>query len=366
MHFFVELCHYFLRINIMELESTMKVEFFMHKIGFLIEKSYLLWYNELTKSPKRRILKELFEQKMAKKAYVLIFNNSAGKCVSEKIALKVENLLLMKKQKCLVLDCDNKEKIMEAYYSLRDDDYSVVFVVFGGDGTLSVFVNFALKNNLDGKICVYPSGTANDFATFLHSPKKLEKFVEMALKEEIIVTDVAKVNNTYCINAIGSGNFSNGCTTYTSISKRRFGKLGYYFKCVWLSFRLRPAKLNLTINSQNYSGEYLFFYCVNSKTAGGFRLFAPLAELNDNAFDFIGVKKCGFFAFWGLVFKILFGKHLNDKNIIYVKTKNFKLSIEDKNTQFEKCDIDGNSINNKNIEMAVIPQKLKFIYNKRK
>ena len=55
---------------------------------------------------------------------------------------------------------------IETHVAQMDKDYDIV-VASGGDGTVNIVLNALMHNNLKMPLGIIPSGTANDFATFL-------------------------------------------------------------------------------------------------------------------------------------------------------------------------------------------------------
>lgn len=307
-----------------------------------------------------------------KKAF-LIYNSGAGKNKSKVKAQKL-TLELEKRGVKVVGFESNSRETDQKFASMLEKNEGNVVICLGGDGTLGAVVRTLCENKIDLPIAVLPCGTANDFATAGKIPKNVKKFVNFLFENTPVETDVAKVegtsnlceestkndgNNsengaetenkqsaqvsqTYVINAVGSGNFSNGVTVYSSRAKRILGKFGYYIKCVAEFFRMKSCVLDFDCDGEKFSADTLMYYFVNAERAGGFNHFAPVAKINDGKFDLVVVKKCGFFSCLKLFAQIVFGKHLKNKNIITREISIAKVSGGENHPKFFRCDIDGN------------------------
>jgi len=72
------------------------------------------------------------------------------------------------------------------------------------------------------------------------------------------------------------------------------------------------------------------FFVGLTNSVGGFEQIAPDAKLDDGKFTLIIVKKSNIFELMRLAAELLNGKHLDDPNVIYVKTSQIKVDPIDK------------------------------------
>lgn len=296
----------------------------------------------------------------------LIYNSGAGKNRSAKYAKKLIEEFSSRGISAQGFESNSRETDQEFSKILEKSEGNIV-VCLGGDGTLGAVVRTLYENKIDMPIAVFPCGTANDFATAGRVPKNTKRFVDFLLSAEPVTTDIARVfgscgdcsvdqkpNETYVINAVGSGNFSNGVTVYSSRAKRFFGKFGYYIQCVIEFFKMKSCVLNFDCDGEQFSENTLMYYFVNAERAGGFDHFAPMAKINDGQFNLVVVKKCGFFACIGLFAQILFGKHLKNKHIVVKEVKRATVTGGEAHQKFYRCDIDGNAGPSGSLNVEVI------------
>ena len=253
-----------------------------------------------------------------------------------------------------------------------------LFIFMGGDGTISVSVDRMLKSGLNVPVAFFPSGTVNDFTKGLNINKNVKKFVNMILNESKKSCDLALSNGIYTINVAGGGYFTHGANTYSSKAKKIFGKIVYYIKGAFSAFGMSPQRLKITVDDSTYEEEILIYLIANSKSVGGFKKMGALAKIDDGYFDLCAIKDGGISLIFTF-FKLFFGLHHKDKNVIYQKGKNFKVELvpnihEDKltkkkklrntNPKFISTDIDGNKGPNLPLEVNVLENKLTVYYRK--
>jgi diacylglycerol kinase family enzyme len=68
------------------------------------------------------------------------------------------------------------------------------FIAAGGDGTIHAMVNAMVRNDVDMPLAIFPAGTANDFASYMDLPNKLDDMINVALEEKYTSADVGVAN----------------------------------------------------------------------------------------------------------------------------------------------------------------------------
>ena len=240
-------------------------------------------------------------------------------------------------------------------------------LILGGDGTVGRVVDCMLKCGLNYPIATFPVGTANDYAWFLKMPKNVKKVARCIMENKPIESDIARVNGQFVINVIGGGLFTNGYTSYRIGYKKMFGKLAYWFKAFGESFRVRHQNFSIKIDGKEIREELCFFAVLNSSSAGGMTRLGIDAKIDDGIFEFVGFKKCGFFARLRLYLNVFAGKHKTNKNLIYKRGKTFLIKpIHKKQVGYKHCDIDGDCGPNYPIDIRVSKNAIRvFTLNKK-
>lgn len=302
---------------------------------------------------------------ISKKKIIIVYNPSAGRGDSYETAKKIADKLQDTGSEEITVFSNHHIQNLSNYFMFLDEKPFGTIVVVGGDGTLSTVVNAVLQNDIDMDIAVYPSGTANDFSSSLGMKKNIDKFVKMIRTQTPQFSDVASVNDAFAVNAIGSGNFSHASMTYNQKYKRIFGKFAYYAKCVLLALKMKPDKIKVRFDNETISDDFLFYYIVNSKVAGGFRRFSPQSKIDDGKMFFVGIRRCNFITFCFLFLKILFGTHTTSKYVVYKSSATFFVETDIRNKKFILSDIDGNLGPKHPLEVKVIKNRIRVFSNQK-
>lgn len=212
---------------------------------------------------------------------------------------------------------------------LSESGFSSV-VVSGGDGTVNMIASVLLRAGLDLPMGIIPSGTCNDFARSLNIPPDVKRCIDIILAGNIARIDAGLINKEkYCLNTCAGGNFVDVSYNTSSEFKKNFGPLAYYIKGLGEFGNMKPVKLKLTTDNEIVEDEFLLFLILNGKHAAGFSNLVGEADLSDGCMDILLVANCPHIELGGLIFKILNNDFVNDKNVIWLRTK--------------KCVIEGDS-----------------------
>lgn len=204
---------------------------------------------------------------------------------------------------------------------LKGDKFSYA-VISGGDGTVSSMVNTLLKNNIELPIGIIPSGTCNDFARSLNIPLDLNRCLDIILAGNLAEIDAGLINDEkYFLNTCAGGIFVDVSFSTSSELKRNFGPLAYYLKALGEVPNIRPFKLKVTTDTQTIEQEFLLFLILNGKHAAGFSNIIQQADISDGLMDILLIKNCLHIDLAGLFFKVLGNEFLNDKNVMWLRTK---------------------------------------------
>ena len=93
----------------------------------------------------------------------------------------------------------------ERYVRWATDIGADGIIVSGGDGTLHSIVNAMLIQDINLPLGIIPSGTSNDFASFLNLSQDLTECASVIANGFVRATDVGKVNDRYFINVASGG-----------------------------------------------------------------------------------------------------------------------------------------------------------------
>lgn len=259
------------------------------------------------------------EAKIMEKA-ILIYNPLSG---NRTTPLKLDYIIKKFFEKNILvlpyrIDKTNNDKLS---YVMKSQEFSRA-IISGGDGTVSSIVDIMMKNNIHLPIGIIPSGTCNDLARNLGIPHDFKKCIDILLEENVEEIDVGLINeNTYFLNTCAGGVFVEASFNTSNELKRNLGTLAYYFRALSEVTNIRPFKLKIQTDSQTIENEFLLFLILNGKHVAGLSNVIKKADLSDGLMDVLLVKNCLPIDIAALFFKVLSNDFLNDKNIIWLKTK---------------------------------------------
>lgn len=245
-------------------------------------------------------------------------------------------------------------------------DYDII-VASGGDGTVNLVVNALMKRGLRIPLGIIPSGTANDFASFLNfKTNDVENCCKTIISSNYKDIDVGLVNGTYFINVCGGGLLSNVSQNVDHNFKNTFGTLAYYIKGLEQIPNFMPIPLKITNSREIIEEDVYLFLVLNSAGAGSFDKLAPEASICDGEFDFVAIKAKPVYELAVLFLKILRGEHVNDNNIIYFKDKYIKIECSSNKEHFSETNIDGEMGPQLPIEIHMIHNAISIFTNFKK
>lgn len=216
-------------------------------------------------------------------------------------------------------------------------------VAAGGDGTLNEVVNGIAGLKKRPKVGIIPAGTTNDYARALKIPR--EDPVEAAkliLKKQSIKLDVGQANDDYFINIAGGGFMTELTYEVPSQFKSILGYLAYVMKGAEMlpKMRTKATQMHLEYDDGVYDGPASMFFLALTNSVGGMEQIVPDASLGDGYFSLIIVKAANGAELLKLLALVLNGgRHVDDPNIIYVKTR--KLIAKAKDGERMMINLDG-------------------------
>lgn len=282
----------------------------------------------------------------------LIINSSSGR---QRIEPRIEQLK----------DELAGEYILDEYFTKGEEDtifeskkaslegYDLI-VSFGGDGTVNQVVQGIHESQVDTPLAVYPSGTVNDLANYLHMPKDIKEFANLIRAFKIEKMDYGMANDRAFINVAAGGLLTDVAMTVSDELKSIFGRAAYYFEGVKNFIKnmiIDKYSINLKLESEevNFEGPIMLFIIGNTTSVGGFNKMVPDADVNDGKLDVLVIKECELNNLAGIFLGVLTGSHINDENVIYFHTDRVVMSSSDVIT----VDIDGETGDELPVEFSI-------------
>lgn len=249
-------------------------------------------------------------------------------------------------------------------YLNANTDCHVRFYSCGGDGTLSEVVN-GVVGYPNASICVYPSGSGNDFVKSVGG-ETLFKDINKLLSAENKEIDLIKITNSdlgtiYSVNLTNCG-FDAVVAKKANEIKDNGGRHSYTRGLIYALFKAMKNNVYVEVNGNllNTTGKMLLCSFGNGGWYGGKYFCAPNYILDDNKMEVCLVHPVSVFTFLKLVKKYTDGKHLKDESfkkfISYTRAEKVKLYSD---SPFA-ISVDGEIISGKEFSLEILPKALKF------
>ncbi len=245
------------------------------------------------------------------------------------------------------------------------DDYDMI-VASGGDGTVNIVLNAMMSRKMNIPLGIIPSGTANDFATFLgFKSGQVEEACRAMVNTRAIAIDLGLVNDTtYFINVCAGGLLTNVSQTVDKDVKNALGNLSYYLKGVEQIPSFHKIPFRITTSDEVIEEDLYLYMIMNSAGTGGFTKLSPQASIQDGKFEMLGIRARPLIELSPLFLKMLTGDHINDtKNILYLRDSYFKIECLDEDFKIMESTVDGEMGPRMPFELKVIPKAIHVFVN---
>ncbi|MDO5017814.1 MAG: YegS/Rv2252/BmrU family lipid kinase [Lagierella massiliensis] len=291
----------------------------------------------------------------------IIYNPTSGHQLSKKAATDLALQLLDLSFLVKLSPTRESNSAYNETLKANEDGFDIV-IACGGDGTVNEVVNAMAKCKSNMKLGIYPTGTVNDFATYLELDGSIKDLVRLIVNDFYTSVDLGKANDKYFINVVAGGKIASIAHETDKALKSVFGRLAYYAEglkavpdALSSSFKMRYI-----LDGEEHEDNAIVFLVSNSSSIGGFSKIAPKARVTDGYLDFIIIKSTGNVRdAASIFFKILSGEHVDDDRVVYYHSKDIQISSD----QDIDLDIDGEGGGKLPVDITVSDYKLKVFTN---
>jgi lipid kinase YegS len=171
------------------------------------------------------------------------------------------------------------------------DDAVQRVIIAGGDGTINEAIDALARYPKSDRVelAILPLGTANDFAVGCDIPTDIMKALHLSLVGSTTPVDIVKANDRYFINVATAG-YGAEVTKETPIwLKNIFGGGSYLITGIMKLASLKPYRVEVKIPSKEFTSVGIIGAVCNGRQAGGGRVLAPKAYINDGLLDIFHV-----------------------------------------------------------------------------
>lgn len=223
------------------------------------------------------------------------------------------------------------QKQGDARYKVRE--YAKFFdeiVVSGGDGTLDEVVSGLLRSDTNSIIGYIPTGSTNDFSRSLNIPTDIKKATKLSVNGQIMDIDLGKFNSKFFTYVAAFGSFAQVSYETEQSMKNIFGRFAYILEGVKTVSNLKSYHAKITIDEEEFEGDFIHFMATNSVSVGGFNNFYKKnIGLDDGIFESVLVKKPNGLLELNSIIEGLRSNKENE-NIIFRSGSSFKVKSDEK------------------------------------
>ena len=235
-----------------------------------------------------------------------------------------------------------------------------LLTIAGGDGTVNQALNLILPGDITVPIAFLPTGTANDFASFLKIPAVPEEAVAALVNGKEILCDVGVANGRYFINVCGSGVFVNISELVDSGDKDALGKYAYYLKGIEQLPNWNPFLVRIKTRDRVIKESVHMYFILNSSGVGGFTNVTH-ASIDDGLFELIAVKAIPVLDLAKLFVKLYKGGMIDDNRVIYLQSPYFYVENLSPDSPYQTTGVDGEKGPVMPVEVENLQRKIKLL-----
>ena len=218
----------------------------------------------------------------------------------------------------------------ERYVLNCGKEYDVI-VSCGGDGTLNEVVSGALRCGYEGTFGFLPCGTTNDLATTMGIPKNLQKAALLVTYGEPKTLDFGLFNkNRYFAYVASFGAFTDVSYSTDQKKKNVFGHAAYVTEAIARLKDLRPYRMKVNCDGEEFEDEFLFGAAANSFSIGGvLKLKKNQVDLHDGCHEVLLIRNPKTAADLAqLSVEMLSGSYEN-KSVLFFRGKEIRFSCDE-------------------------------------
>ncbi len=289
---------------------------------------------------------------------VLVYNPVSGDALFK---YKIDYIIeVFQKNKCIIIPYrtgpSNKESFIN-FISAIPELYGMI--IAGGDGTLNEFINILLAENIDVPIGILPSGTSNDFASFLGINKSIDNYLSTIIEGNIRSIDVGQIADRYFINVASAGVLTSVAHRVDKALKNTLGKMAYYIRGLGEIPNIQPLTAKFIIDHQVVEENIFLFLISNSATVGSLPNAMPEAQIDDGLLDLMIVKQCSLPEFTSLVISLLAGRDIRrNRYVLHYQAKEINVDIKED----VETDLDGELGPDLPLTAKVLHKKLRVFH----
>ncbi len=297
-----------------------------------------------------------------KKEWLFIVNPVAGNNFARGYAVKVKEMVKKYNVNAEMVFTQRKGHATELAETYVKKGFRYITAV-GGDGTINEVAK-ALLDKEDIILGIVTAGTGNDFAQILgFSERFTDKEWDIFFERNVIHMDVGTCNENIFLNGLGIGfDAQVAAANYDRENQVMMGgKRKYWWHIIKTLLFYKEKKMTIITDNGKKETDVFINTLANGRRFAGEFFLTPRAVANDGLLDVCMIKRLSLPQRFKILLKVPKGTHLEDKKINYYRTAKMRLEFDHEVPHH----LDGEVFYSSTFEVAVLPGKLKFIYNPR-
>ncbi|HEY0067043.1 MAG TPA: YegS/Rv2252/BmrU family lipid kinase [Flavisolibacter sp.] len=247
---------------------------------------------------------------------------------------------------------DIKFSIFTQYWPASWEGFTDAWI-FGGDGTLNIFIN--QNPNIKIPLSIFRCGSGNDFHWMLYGEDTLEQQVEKILLGKTRAVDAGVCNGQLFLNGVGIG--FDGAIVKDLLGKKKLaGKASYMLSILKNLVAFREKKFQFEANGLSIEKECFVISVANGQRYGGGFLVAPKASLYDSLLDLNIVGRVAPLKRMRLLPLLEKGLHVDEPFVQYEQSAFVVITTPAE----APAHLDGEFVSATRFEIACLPQKFLF------
>lgn len=198
-------------------------------------------------------------------------------------------------------------------------------LVVGGDGTLHHAVQ-GLAGTATA-LGVIPTGTGNDLALALGTPRDLDAAVRHALTAPVRPIDLIRAGDTWCAGYAGAG-FDSEVTRRANQIRWGRGRWIYPWSAVRTLLSFEPPLAKVVWDGGTFEGRVMFVDVTNLPSYGGGMRIAPDARIDDGLLELLLVKEVSRSTFLSVFPKVYKGRHVGHPAILLEPARRVEIEFD--------------------------------------
>lgn len=165
-----------------------------------------------------------------------------------------------------------------------------MIVCAGGDGTFSNCLNGVMRCERKVPLGYIPSGSTNDFAKALGTPKSPMEAVRWLIEGQAVSCDVGRMNDDFFTYIVAFGAFTNVTYETSQQVKNILGHSAYVLSGIMSLNTLRSKRMRIEYDGNVIEDDFIYGMVTNSASVAGLLSLGGFL-LDDGKFEVTLIKK---------------------------------------------------------------------------